>query len=87
MPIYRKTPKQALRADRPPVALSLATSGFLPDTQGQRSKDVSSLMGTGNAVLKTRPWNRLGRIWLGLLRDNGRHAIIGTLSKRIHTDS
>ena len=29
--------EQALRVDRPPSALSFATSSFLPATQGQRS--------------------------------------------------
>ena len=31
--------EQALRADRPPSALSFATSSFLPATQGQRWAD------------------------------------------------
>jgi hypothetical protein len=31
--------EQALRADRPPSALSFATSSFLPATQGQRCMD------------------------------------------------
>jgi hypothetical protein len=31
--------EQALRVDRPPSALSFATSSFLPATQGQRSME------------------------------------------------
>jgi hypothetical protein len=31
--------EQALRVDRSPSALSFAAPGFLPATQGQRSKD------------------------------------------------
>ena len=36
--MYRqRTSEQALRVDRPPSALSFATCGSLPATQGQRS--------------------------------------------------
>ena len=39
--MYRqRTSEQALRVDRPPSALSFATCGSLPATQGQRWKDA-----------------------------------------------
>jgi hypothetical protein len=46
--------EQALRVDRPPSGLSYATPGSLPATQGQRWKDVSSLMGASKAALLLR---------------------------------
>jgi hypothetical protein len=38
--------EQALRVDRPSSALSFATTGSLPATQGQRSEDRQSSRGT-----------------------------------------
>jgi len=46
--------EQALRVDRPPPALSVASPSFSPATQGQRSKDVTCLMGASKAVLRGR---------------------------------
>jgi hypothetical protein len=43
--------EQALRVDRPPFALSFATSSFLPATQGQRSKDRGRLFAVPRGAL------------------------------------
>jgi hypothetical protein len=63
--------EQALRVDRPPSALSFATSSFLPATQGQRSKDVSSLKGASKAALRCRSQAATVGVWLKSARQSG----------------
>ena len=46
--------EQAPRVDRPPPTFCSAPSGFLPATQGQRSKDAISLEGVDKAAFRCR---------------------------------
>jgi hypothetical protein len=63
--------EQALRVDRPPSALSFATQDSLPATQGQRSKDVLSLMGASKAALRARSQEATVGAWLKSARQSG----------------
>jgi hypothetical protein len=59
------------RVDRPPPALCCATPASLPATQGQRSKDVSCLMGTCKAALRDRSQEATVGGWLKSARQSG----------------
>jgi len=62
--------EQPPRVDSPAYSFCPATPGFLPATQGQRSKDVSCLMGTCKAALRGRSHAATGEAWLKSARQS-----------------
>ena len=71
MSVEERLFEHAHRVDRPLSSLCCATTCSLPATQGQRSMDVSSLMGASQAMLRGRSQEATVGGWLKSARQSG----------------